>query len=159
MKKTLVCLLVAAVLVVPALLAQKGKQDARAAIDAAGKTFSAAVAAGDTAKVAALYAEDALAGLRESGIFALSEPGKLDGILAAVRLTPRDDDEVECPVTFDDIDAAERAFMGAGPMQLAIATSGASAVAAAVRAGLEPFIQPNRSVVLDGSFRAVIATG
>lgn len=106
-----------------------------------------------------LYAEDALAGLRESGIFALSEPGKLDGILAAARLTPRDDDEVECPVTFDDIDAAERAFMGAGPMQLAIATSGAPAVAAAVRAGLEPFIQPNRSVELDGSFRAVIATG
>jgi uncharacterized protein (TIGR02246 family) len=61
MKKTLGLILVAAVLVVPALLAQKGKQDARATIDAAGKTFSAAVAAGDTAKVAALYAEDAQA--------------------------------------------------------------------------------------------------
>lgn len=104
------------------------------------------------------YAEDALAGLRESGIFALSEPGKLDELLTVVGLKPRDDDEVECPVRFDDVDVAERAFMGAGPMQLAIGTSGESAVAAAVRGGFEPFIQPDRSVVLPSSFRAVIAT-
>jgi SAM-dependent methyltransferase len=105
-----------------------------------------------------LFAEGALADLKESGIFALSEPGKLDDVLTAAALTPRDDDEIECPVVFDDLHAAERAFMGAGPMQLAIAASGDTAVAAAVRGGLEPFIRPGGSIVLDGWFRAVIAT-
>lgn len=37
------------------------KQDARAAVDAAGKTFSQAVMAGDAAKIGPLYAEDAQA--------------------------------------------------------------------------------------------------
>ena len=60
MKKT-VLLWIAAALVVPALAAQAGKQDARAAVDAAGKTFSQAVMAGDAAKIGALYAEDAQA--------------------------------------------------------------------------------------------------
>ena len=49
-----------------------------------------------------LFAEDALASLKESGMFALSEPGKLDAVLAAARLTPYNDEEIECPIIFED---------------------------------------------------------
>ena len=104
-----------------------------------------------------LFGEEALGSLKESGIFALSEPGKLDETVAAAGLTPHDDDELACPSVFDEMDVAERAFMGAGPMQLAIAVSGEAAVADAVRSGLEPFVADDGKVVLDGWFRALIA--
>jgi hypothetical protein len=105
-----------------------------------------------------LFTEGALATLRQSGIFALSEPGKLEDVLAAAALTPREDDEIECPSVFVDMDAAQRAFMGAGPMQLAVNASGAAAVADAVRTGLNPFIQRDGQVVLQAWFRALLAT-
>jgi SAM-dependent methyltransferase len=105
-----------------------------------------------------LFGEEALGSLKQSGIFALSEPGTLDEVVAAAGLTPRDDDEIECPVVFDDVAAAEHAFMGAGPMQLAIEESGDAAVAEAVRSGLEPFAASDGRIVLDGWFRALIAT-
>jgi uncharacterized protein (TIGR02246 family) len=60
MKKTLLWMWLAAALVVT-VAAQKAAPDARSAVEAAGKTFSQAASAGDTAKIAALYAEDAQA--------------------------------------------------------------------------------------------------
>jgi SAM-dependent methyltransferase len=105
-----------------------------------------------------LFAEEALASLKQSGIFALSEPGKLDETVAAAGLTPTDDNEIECPVVFEDLESAERAFMGAGPMQLAIQASGEVTVAEAVRRGLEPFVLEGR-VVLEGWFRVLLASG
>jgi len=105
-----------------------------------------------------LFDEDALASLKQSGIFALSEPGKLDEVVAAAGLTPHDDAEIDCSVVFEDLAAAERAFMGAGPMQLAISASGEAAVADAVRTGLEPFAGGDQRVVLDSWFRALLAT-
>ncbi len=62
--------------------------------------------------------------MKHSGMFALSEPGKLDDLLTAAGLTVRDDDEVDCPVGFGDPETAARAFPGAGPMQLGIPQSG-----------------------------------
>jgi SAM-dependent methyltransferase len=105
-----------------------------------------------------LFTEDALASLKQSGIFALSEPGKLDQTLTAAGLAVQDDAEVECPVAFDDVDVAQRAFMGAGPMQLAIRASGQADVAEVVRSALGPFVVDSGRVVLDGWFRAVLAT-
>jgi SAM-dependent methyltransferase len=105
-----------------------------------------------------LFGEEALGSLKQSGIFALSEPGKLDETVAAAGLEPAHDDEIECPAVFDDVDAAEHAFMGAGPMQLAIRRSGDAAVAEAVRSGLEPFVARDGRIVLDGWFRALIAS-
>jgi SAM-dependent methyltransferase len=105
-----------------------------------------------------LFGEEALGSLKQSGIFALSEPGRLDETVAAAGLTPHADDEIECPVAFEDLEAAVRAFMGAGPMQLAIDISGEAAVADAVRSGLEPFAGGHGRVVLDGWFRALFAT-
>jgi SAM-dependent methyltransferase len=69
-----------------------------------------------------LFAEDALAGLKESGMFALSEPRKLDAVLAAAELAAYGDEEIECPIVFEDVGAANLAFIGAGPTQLAYKT-------------------------------------
>jgi hypothetical protein len=54
-------------------------------------------------------------------MFAFSEPGKLEDVLAATGLTPYEDEDSECPLGFADAEAAERAFLGAGPTQPAIA--------------------------------------
>jgi SAM-dependent methyltransferase len=104
-----------------------------------------------------LFAEDALVSMKESGMFALSEPGRLDTVLAAAELAPYDDEEIECPIVFEDVDAAERAFMGAGPTQLAIENSGEATVAEAVRSALEPFTDADGRVLLPAWYRAVLA--
>jgi SAM-dependent methyltransferase len=105
-----------------------------------------------------LFASEALASLKQSGMFALSEPGELDRVLDASSLVPVEDAELEFSVEFDDVATAEYAFMGAGPMQLAIDTSGESAVAEVVRAALEPFVDGGR-VVLPAWYRIVLARG
>jgi SAM-dependent methyltransferase len=104
-----------------------------------------------------LFAEDALASVKESGMFALSEPGQLDTVLTAAGLAPYDDDEIECPIVFEDVDAAERAFMGAGPTQLAIENSGEARVRKAVYSGLGPFTDPDGRVLLRAWYRVVLA--
>jgi SAM-dependent methyltransferase len=104
-----------------------------------------------------LFAEDALTSLKESGMFALSEPGKLDAVLAAAELTPYDDEEIECPIVFGDVGAAELAFMGAGPTQLAIGNSGEATVVGVIRSALEPFTGSDGRVLLPAWYRAVLA--
>jgi SAM-dependent methyltransferase len=106
-----------------------------------------------------LFAPEALETMKGSGMFALSEPGKLEEVLAGAGLTPYGDEEIECPIVFADMEAAERAFVGAGPTQLAIANSGEAAVAEAVHAALEPFSDPDGRVVLPAWYRAVLAQG
>ena len=106
-----------------------------------------------------LFAPEALETMKGSGMFALSEPGKLEDVLASAGLTPYEDKEIECPIVFADAEAAERAFLGAGPTQLAIANSGEAAVAEAVHAALEPFTDPDGRVVLPAWYRAVLAQG
>jgi SAM-dependent methyltransferase len=104
-----------------------------------------------------LFPTQALESMKDSGMFALSEPGKLDDLLAAARLAVQDDDDIDCPVGFDDSDTAARAFIGAGPMQLAIQQSGEQAIAQAVRDVLTPFTEPDGRVTLPAWYRAVIA--
>lgn len=106
-----------------------------------------------------LFAPEALESMKQSGMFALSEPGKLEGVLAAAALTPYEDDEIECPIVFDDVNAAERAFMGAGPTALAIRHAGELAVERAVREALEPFTGTDGRVVLLGWYRVVLVQG
>ena len=97
--------------------------------------------------------------MKRSGMFALSEPGKLEEVLAAAALTSYAENEIECPIVFDDVHAAERAFMGAGPTQLAISNSGEAAVAEAVRLALQPFTANDGRVVLPAWYRAVLSLG
>jgi SAM-dependent methyltransferase len=106
-----------------------------------------------------LFAAETIESMKGSGMFALSEPGKLEDVLAAAELMPYDDEEIECPIVFEDAEAAERAFLGAGPTQLAIGHSGEAAVAEAVRAALEPFADADGRVVLPAWYRAVLARG
>lgn len=106
-----------------------------------------------------LFADEALEAMKRSGMFALSEPGKLDESLAAAGLTPYDDREVECPIVFDNAAVAERAFLAAGPTQLAIGVSGEAAVAKAVREAFEPLTDSDGRVVLPAWYRAVLAHG
>jgi SAM-dependent methyltransferase len=103
-----------------------------------------------------LFAEEALESLGKSGMFALSEPGKLEETLAAAALTPYEDDEIECPIVLEDVSAAELAFLAAGPTQLAIGNSGEEAVADAVRMALEPFTAGDGRVLLPAWYRAVL---
>ena len=106
-----------------------------------------------------LFSPEALETMKGSGMFALSEPGKLEDVLASAGLTPHEDEEIECAIGFDDAEAAERAFLGAGPTQLAIGHSGEAAVAEVVHAALESFTDPDGRVVLPAWYRAVLAQG
>jgi SAM-dependent methyltransferase len=104
-----------------------------------------------------LFPADALTVMKQSGMFALSAPGRLDEVLAAAGLTPREDDEVESVITFVDADTAVRAFVGAGPTALAIGHSGEEAVADAVRDALGEFTDAYGRVTLRGAYRVVLA--
>lgn len=104
-----------------------------------------------------LFAEAQLEKMRQSGMFALSEPGKLEEVLAGAVLTTYEDNEIECPITFEDMDTAERAFTGAGPTQLAIGHSGEAAVAEAMRTALRSFMDVGGQVVLPAWYRTVFA--
>jgi SAM-dependent methyltransferase len=106
-----------------------------------------------------LFAQEVLEGMKGSGMFALSEPGKLEDALASAGLNPYEDEEIECPIVFADAEAAERAFLGAGPTQLAIGHSGEAAVAEAVHAALGPFTDPDGRIVLPAWYRAASAQG
>jgi SAM-dependent methyltransferase len=106
-----------------------------------------------------LFSDEALESMRQSGMFALSEPGRLDELLSTAALTPYDDAEIECPIVFEDSGAAERAFLGAGPTQLAIRHSGEAAVAETIRSAFGSFTDSEGRVVLPAWYRAVLARG
>ena len=104
-----------------------------------------------------LFPAEALDSMKQSGIFALSGPGKLEEVLAAAGLGALEDDEVDCQVTFEDADTAVRAFVGAGPTALAVRHSGQEAVAEGVRDALGSFTDSEGRVKLPAWYRAVIA--
>ncbi len=104
-----------------------------------------------------LFAEDALESMKQSGMFALSESGKLEDTLTAAGLIPYEDDELEFPIVFEDVTAAERAFLGAGPTQLAIGNAGEVVVAETIRSALGPFTEDSGRVALPAWYRAVLA--
>jgi SAM-dependent methyltransferase len=104
-----------------------------------------------------LFPPAALESMGQSGMFALSEPGKLEDAVAAAGLTVQHDQEVECEVVFADADTAARAFVGAGPMTLAVERSGEQAVVDGVRGALSRFTGSDGRVSLPGWFRIVTA--
>ena len=95
--------------------------------------------------------------LKERGMYALSEPGKLEDVLQAADLTIRDDDELPSVVVFADADTATRAYLAAGATRLAIKYSGEDAVRVALLSGLSPFTGPDGRITLINAYRAVIA--
>jgi hypothetical protein len=103
-----------------------------------------------------LFPAQALESMKQSGIFALSEPNKLDEVLAAAGLRVQHDHEIDCPILFKDAEAALRAFVGAGPTTVAIQHSGESAVSQALAESLRPFSCADGRVTLPGRYRAVL---
>jgi hypothetical protein len=95
--------------------------------------------------------------MKQSGMFALSAPGRLEDVLAAAGLKPCEDDDVQSLTTFKDAATAMRAFAGAGPTALAIRHSGQEAVADALRHALVDFTDDDGVVRLRGWYRVAIA--
>jgi hypothetical protein len=106
-----------------------------------------------------LFPPEALEGMKHSGMFALSDPGRLEEVLDGASLTVHEDDQIESLIVFDDAAGAVRAFVGAGPTALAIGHSGEPAVRQAVREALGPFTGTDRRVELPTWYRVVIARG
>nr|MBA2445676.1 class I SAM-dependent methyltransferase [Nocardioidaceae bacterium] len=100
-----------------------------------------------------LFPAEAMESMKQSGMFALSEPGRLDRVLATAGLSPQHDDEVDCRIFFEDANAAVRAFVGAGPTALAIQQSGEETVAGAVRGALSVFTDSEGHVALPAWYR------
>jgi hypothetical protein len=105
------------------------------------------------------FPPEALESMKHSGMFALSEPGKLEEVLAAASLRVEDDEEIESLILFEDAAGAVRAFVGAGPTALAIGHSGEVAVAQAVGEALAPFTGTDGRVTLPTWYRVVLARG
>jgi hypothetical protein len=104
-----------------------------------------------------LFAPEALETMRQSGMFALSQPGKLEDVLLAAGLKIREDEEVDCRISFEDAENAVRAFVGAGPTSLAIQRSGEEAVVEAVRSALVPLTDAKGRVSLPAWYRVVVS--
>jgi SAM-dependent methyltransferase len=109
------------------------------------------------APLAGLFPVQALDRMRASGMFALSQPGRLDQVLTEAGLHVRQDDDIDSPAAFPDAATAVRAFAAAGPMAVAVQHSGEVAVAAAVNAALAPFTDADGRITLPASYRLVIA--
>jgi hypothetical protein len=105
------------------------------------------------------FPPEALESMKHSGMFALSEPGKLEEVLDTAGLMVHEDDEIESLIVFEDAAGAVRAFVGAGPTALAIGHSGELAVSQAVRDALGPFTGTDGRVTLPTWYRVVLARG
>lgn len=106
-----------------------------------------------------LFPAESLDRMKESGMFALSATGSFEELLAKVGLEVSEDEEIETPITFDSVTTAVRAFVGAGPMAIALHHSGESAVAQAAEEALAPFTTSAGSVTLPGWYRVVLTQG
>lgn len=104
-----------------------------------------------------LFPPDALDSMKHSGMFALSEPGALDELLTATGLQVHADEEIDCPVVFRNADTAARAFISAGPMQLAIEHAGEQAIAETVTDAFVPFTGADGHISLAASYRVLLA--
>lgn len=104
-----------------------------------------------------LFPPDALESMKRSGMFALSEPAALDEALAASGLSVHEDEDIDCPVGLSDADSAARAFIGAGPMQLAIDHAGKHAIAETLQDALVPFTGTDGKITLPATYRVVLA--
>jgi len=93
-----------------------------------------------------------------AGPFALAEPGRLEGLLAAGGLTPKHAEQITVPFVLPDLDTAVRGHLSSGPAQRAIQEAGRAAVEAAIRSALESSIQPDGTSRHSNVFRYVVAT-
>jgi SAM-dependent methyltransferase len=91
------------------------------------------------------------------GPFALSAPGRVEGLLQQAGLAPLSSGEVDCPFEFPDLETAVRGHMSAGPAAAAIRQAGAEAVAQAIAESLAPFRTGDGGYRQRNRFRYVMA--
>ncbi|HEY7094969.1 MAG TPA: class I SAM-dependent methyltransferase [Ktedonobacterales bacterium] len=92
------------------------------------------------------------------GPFALSAPGRVEGLLELAGLSPLSNGEVACPFEFADLETAVRGSMSSGPAAAAIQQAGAEAVRQAIAESLAPFRTSEGAYRQRNTFRYVIAT-
>jgi len=104
-----------------------------------------------------LFPVEVPASLKNSGMYALSAPERLEAVLDASGLQATTDDIVESTVVFPNVDTAVRAFLSAGATTLAVQHSGRRAVEQALTAALRQLSNNLGTVTLPGWFRVVEA--
>jgi SAM-dependent methyltransferase len=88
---------------------------------------------------------------------AVSEPGVVEGLLAAAGLEPDAAGEANCPFIFPDLDTGWRGQTAAGPLQRVIQLAGKEAVRATFDEVHASYRQPDGSYRQENVFRYVIA--
>jgi hypothetical protein len=104
-----------------------------------------------------LFPAEVPASLKNSGMYALSAPERLEAVLDATGFRARTDDIVESTVVFPKVETAVRAFLSAGATALAVQHSGRRAVEQALTEALRPLTDDLGTVTLPGWFRIVEA--
>jgi ubiquinone/menaquinone biosynthesis C-methylase UbiE len=92
------------------------------------------------------------------GPFALSAPGRLEGLLEQAGLAPLTGGEVDCPFEFPDLETALRGHMSTGVAAVAIRQAGVEAVQQAIAESLAPYRLNGRGYCQRTRFRYVIAS-
>jgi hypothetical protein len=92
------------------------------------------------------------------GPFALSAPGRVEGLLQQAGMTPLESGEVDCPFEFPDLETALRGNMSTGVAAAAIRAAGAEAVQRAMVKSFAPLRLSDGSYRVRTRFRYVIAS-
>ncbi len=92
------------------------------------------------------------------GPFALSDEAVLRDFAARAGLTPTEVADVACPWIYPDLETALRGQLSAGPMVLAMRTSGEARVRETLQQAIEPFRTASGGYRIENKFRYVIAT-
>lgn len=93
----------------------------------------------------------------DRGVFALSGPGRLEEVLVAAGLTPRDVGSIDCPMEFADADELVRGMLAPGPAVMAAKVVGEDAVREAALTSLAPFRNAAGGYRIENTFRYAIA--
>jgi hypothetical protein len=106
-----------------------------------------------------LFPAEVPASLKNSGMYALSQPERLEAMLDATGLRTTSDEIVESTVVFANVDTAVRAFLSGGATAIAVQHSGRGAVEQALTAALRQLTDHLGVVTLPGWFRIVETCG
>ncbi len=82
------------------------------------------------------------------GPFALSAPGKLEGLMAEAGFTVLESSELDCPFSYVDFATCWRGLSSAGPFQGIKKALGESRTKSAMRSAVEPFQRADGSILI-----------
>ncbi len=91
------------------------------------------------------------------GPFGLSDPGALEGLIAAAGMRVIADGEADCPFLYSDSEAFWKANIAAGPLQGVMETVGEETLRTAVMKSAEPYRTDDGGFRFENAFRYVVA--